>query len=170
MGRNTGQRGLLLDFAAGPAPLEPSIPAGTEFDGELAFYPSSLPLRALVKSRAETREIEEVLGVGADETIEAGLRRYAQSLGINPWVTRWPMVLTGVRVVPEGANWYLVDSHNMGLPMKPSYTNGMQLWRLLSASGGNDVTVLAEWDGFTALPLSAINGGCFHDLAPRWAA
>ena len=53
VGRDTGRRALILEFAAGSQPLERSIVAGSSFDGELAFYPSRQPLRALLKSRSE---------------------------------------------------------------------------------------------------------------------
>ena len=54
VGRDTGRRALILEFAAGSQPLDRSLVAGSSFDGELAFYPSRQPLRALLKSRSET--------------------------------------------------------------------------------------------------------------------
>ena len=170
VGRNTGRRALVLDFAAGLTPLDASITAGAEFDGELAFYPSGLPLRALVKSRASSGPLDAQLAGAADATIDAGLQRYAAALAANPWTARWPLVLTGVRLVQENENWFLTDSQDSALPLKDSFVAGLQLWRLLSVSGGGEITVLAEWDGFSALPLSAIDAIGFHNLAPRWAA
>jgi hypothetical protein len=167
-GRSTGRRALVLDFAAGRTPFDASSVTGTEFDGELTFYPSRQPMRALVKSREEGREIGTNLGAAADPTIESGLRKYAEALAANPWMTRWPMVFAGVRLAPERDQWFLVDSTDSGLPVKASFAAGIQLWRLLSASGGSHITVMAEWDGVAALPLSAVNGAGYHDLAPRW--
>jgi hypothetical protein len=51
IGRKTLRRALILDFAPGARPFEVSLPAGLEFEGELAFYPTRLPVRALVKGR-----------------------------------------------------------------------------------------------------------------------
>lgn len=150
--------------------MDAPLAAGTEFEGELAFYPGRLPLRALVKSRAEGVQIGADLGAAADATIEAGLRKYAEALAANPWLIRWPLALGAVRLVQERESWFLVDSRGSGLPLKDSFAAGLQLWRLLSASGGGDVTVLAEWDGRGALPLSMLGSHGFLDLAPRWAA
>lgn len=169
-GRTTGRRALVMDFAAGLAPLDAAIAAGTEFEGELAFYPGRLSLRALVKSRAAGLPLDTNLGAAADDTIEAGLGRYAQALAANPWVARWPLVLAGVRLVQERDRWFLVDSRDSGLPLKDTFAAGLHLWRLLSASGGNAVMVMAEWDGHSALPLGAIHADGYLDLAPRWAA
>src|SRR5262249_30463234 len=38
VGKKTGRRALVLDFAAGLQPLPESVTAGTEFDGEVSFY------------------------------------------------------------------------------------------------------------------------------------
>lgn len=170
-GQHTGRRALILEFAAGSQPLERSMAAGSSFEGELAFYPGRQPLRALVKSRSASFPIGDV-GSGADQTIEEGLGRYAAALALNPWTFRWPLVLAGVRPVMDGAHWFLVDEQNHGLPVRPAFARSLQLWRLVAARPGSAATVVAEWDGITALPISAFidEASEYLDLAPRWAA
>jgi hypothetical protein len=170
LGRTTRRRALLLDFAAGSAPLEPGAPPGTEFAGELAFYPGRCPLRALVKTMGEAGSIAPGIERVVDQCIESALRGYAAALGANPWLARWPLLISGARLIPEGSGWALADSEGAALPLRPSFVSGLQLWRLLSVSGGAPATILAEWDGSTALPLSASVSGVLQDLAPRWAA
>ncbi|MFN0133597.1 MAG: SWIM zinc finger family protein [Phycisphaerales bacterium] len=170
VGRKTGRRALLLDFAAGGQSLQLSAAAGTEFEGELAFYPGRAPLRAMVKSRGDAWALSAPLGAAADRSAIAGLAKYGEALGANPWVVRWPLVVAGARPAPEGDRWFLVDEGGHALPVKPSFADGLQMWRLISASGGAPLTVVAEWDGEWALPVAAIGADAFHDLAPRWAA
>ncbi len=170
VGRTTGRRALLLDFAAGLQPLAPSVASGTEFEGDIAFYPGRLPLRALMISCTDAKQAGTDMGTAGDATIETGLRRYAESLAANPWLLRWPLALPRVNLVNDGGSWCLVDEVGACLPLKPTFTNGLQLWRLLSASGGRPMAVMVEWDGEFALPLSAADGRGFYDLAPRWAA
>lgn len=172
VGRKTGRRALVLDFAVGLQPLAQTIAAGIEFDGELAFYPGRLPLRALVAATSGARGIERPLGDASDGTIEAGLRRYAEALAANPWTTRWPLVVSGARLARQGEAWHVVDGDGAGVPVKPAFANGLQLWRMLSASGGRAMTVLAEWDGEHALPISVMTDEtcAYFDLAPRWAS
>ena len=169
-GRTTRRRALLLDFAAGLAPLPPSLTPGSEIEGELAFYPARVPLRALVKATGETTPISGGLDNEADGTVEEALLGYAGALALNPWISRWPIVIRDMRLIKEGEHWVLVDSQQAGLPLRPSFQTGLQLWKLLSASEGKPVTVLAEWDGETALPISVIRGPQHIDLASRWAA
>jgi hypothetical protein len=172
VGRNTGHRALILDFAAGAQPLERSIAAGSAFDGELAFYPSRQPLRAMLKSRSGPQVLDRDFEQGWDATIEAGLLRYAGALASNPWIVRWPLVLAEVRPVQDGARWFLVDTQDQGLPVRPAFARSLQLWRLISARGGSPATVVVEWDGVSALPISALGGSAaeYLDLAPAWAA
>jgi hypothetical protein len=172
-GRASSRRALLLDFAAGAAPMERGVVSGSEFDAELAFYPSRLPLRAVIMSRGEASPISGPAVAGAGTKVGEALRGYAMGLAANPWLARWPMLLAEVRLVRDGEAWYLVDGENAGLPLHPSCASGLselQLWRMLSASGGRAMTVCAEWDGEAALPLGAVFSGDYLDVGPRWAA
>ena len=135
IGRTTRRRALLLDFAAGLSPLPPGIVAATEFEGEVAFYPGRLPLRALVKTSGESESISSDVEDAADGTVEDALRGYSAALALNPWLSRWPLVLRGVRLAQDRDQWVLVDSQDQGLPLRPSFNAGVQIWRLLSASG-----------------------------------
>lgn len=170
VGRATRRRALLLDFAAGLSPLPQSPAQGAEFDGELAFYPSGLPLRALVKAAGPPRSIARELGDAPDATVEESLRGYAAAIAANPWIPRWPLLIRDVRALQHGPGWALVDADGAALPLRPAFQAGLQLWRLLSESGGRPVTLLAEWDGHSALPLSGIDSRRQFDLAARWAS
>jgi hypothetical protein len=168
VGRQTGRRALLLDFAAGDRPLERPVAGGAAFDGELAFYASRQPLRAILKSRTGSMDARSIVGA----TVEAELTRYAEALAANPWLFRWPLVLSGVRPVQEGTRWFLVDGDNHGLPVRTSFAASLDMWRLVSARAAAPMTVVAEWDGITARPISAFADAPdeYVDLAPRWAA
>ena len=172
LGHHTSRRALILDFAAGTQPLERSIAAGLSFDGELAFYPSRQPLRALVKSRSEAFPTDRGFGHVCDATIEDGLLKYAEALAANPWTFRWPLVLADARPVLDGTRWFLVDARDNGLPLRPAFARSLQLWRLISARPGATMTTVVEWDGISGLPVSAFSSaaGDYLDLAGRWAA
>jgi hypothetical protein len=169
VGRNTGRRGLILDFAAGIQPLDTSLVAGVEFDGELVYYPSRAPLRALIKSRGAAERLGSSLGQVADADIETVLRRYAEGLSTVPWLFRWPVMLAGASVATLDGRWLVVDCDGRALPIRPAFARSLHLWRLVSASGGAPVTLVGEWDGECVQPISALNT-TYHDLAPRWAA
>jgi hypothetical protein len=127
-------------------------------------------MRALVKALGDAGPCTGGLGDAADATVERALRGYAEALAADPWTARWPLVLRGVRLARDRGQWALVDDEDAGLPLRPAFQAGLPMWRLLSASGGRPVTVLAEWDGETALPLGGLDGPRYFDLAPRSAA
>ena len=173
VGQNTGRRALILDFAAGSQPLERSIAAGSAFDGELAFYPSRQPLRALLKSRSESHVARSRLRTRmatrrSKPDCSAMPRRSRPTRGSSDGRSCSP----DVRPVQDGARWFLVDAQDHGLPVRPAFARSLQLWRLISARGGSPMTVVVEWDGISALPISAFSGSPaeYLDLAPRWAA
>jgi hypothetical protein len=167
-GRNTGRRALLLEFAAGPQPFDTGVVAGTEFDGELAFYPAGVALRAVVKARGpETLAFTGAVAVGG--SVEAELRGYAEALARNPWLERWPVLLRAT-VARSGDRWHAWDSAGAGLPLRPGFGAA---WKLLSIAGGRPAPMLAEWDGEFLSPLAvwdAAGPNLFEDLSPRWAA
>lgn len=170
VGRETGRPALLLGFAAGTQLLEASPVPGTEFDGEVAFYPSSLALRGIVKSQTGSPVVIQPLSEkSAHDGFEAAMHAYASALARVPWLARWPMTVRGVRpgAVGDGPHT-LVDRDGKALPILPRCT---EFWRLVAASGGHEVSVMGEWDGEYFLPLGMLlSSGAFIDLSPRWLA
>jgi hypothetical protein len=176
VGRGTRRRALVLDFAVGAQPFDATLAPGTEFDGELAFYPSSVPMRALVKSRGGKTEAIGGVAPGdrvADATCESALAGFAAGLAKVPWMAKWPVHVAGVTPRILGERGLLVDKEGRGLPLRPRYS---ELWKLVSVAGGQAVDVMGECDGEHLLPLSVLPSagpggrGMFVDVAPRWAA
>ncbi|HYE62920.1 MAG TPA: hypothetical protein VD997_13070 [Phycisphaerales bacterium] len=170
LGRGTGRRALVLDFAAGLQPLDTSLVAGVEFEGEVGFYPSRLPQRALIKSRDAGASLTQLPEGAADGSIEAALSGYAGALAQQPWMFRWPMVLAGGGLVQHGSRWLIADSSGAALPISPAFARTLHLWRLLSATSGRPALITGEWDGENFLPLSVITPAGYEDVAPRGAA
>jgi hypothetical protein len=163
---------LVVDFAVGNQPMETSLVPGMAFEGEVVFYPSGSPLRALVKSRGESVRAESPCASDGRHTIAAGLERFARALNGNPWLMRWPLVLPRARVVRAGAQWLIQQGEEV-LPLSARFQRGINLWRLLAASGGREVTIAAEWDGESAEPVGVFidaEGASFVGLVMRWAA
>jgi SWIM zinc finger len=171
VGRDTGRSALVLDFAAGGAPLDPSLVAGTGFDGEVAYYPSVVPLRGLVKSRAGAAAgFAGSVGTSAAASFESALAACAGAMARNPWLERWPLVMQVTTPALSGDRWMIIDGAGHALPLKPGFA---QAWRLMAMSGGRPLGLMGEWDGEWVLPLSAwplSQASAFIDVAPRWAA
>ncbi|GHH64111.1 hypothetical protein GCM10017673_06210 [Streptosporangium violaceochromogenes] len=161
-GRATGRAALLLSYAPAGREQDASPATGTTLDADLAFYPGSAPLRALVAARHDTNPANPAGPAGAlgpeagpppGTTPRGALAEVARTLAADPWLDSWPVVLTGV--VPAGDGFRLLSDPGGGLALHPSCGTP---WRLVAASGGRPLTVAAEWTPEGLRPLSAWDG------------
>jgi hypothetical protein len=146
-GRRTGRPALVLSFAAPGTSLDASLVVGTEVDAELAFYPGSQPLRALVAERYGAAEP----GTPDGTSVQGFLDEHAAALARDPWLDRWPATLANVRLArAEGGDLYVIDGAGDALPLRMG-----DPWRLLALSGGGPVTLSGEWSPRGLRPLAA---------------
>jgi hypothetical protein len=145
---------LVLNFAHGTAPFDSGLVAGRALQAELVYYPGANPMRALVKSKADTSSPLEVF-TAVD--VATALEQYAQALSKNPWVERFPMALANVTVTYVDGEWRLVDGSNTTLPLAIADMAG---WQMLSVGGGNPVNIFGEWDGARLSPLAVASDKC----------
>ncbi|HEV3120399.1 MAG TPA: DUF5691 domain-containing protein [Isosphaeraceae bacterium] len=154
LGRDTGKVALVLHFAHGNQPLDTTLPPGVALDAELAFFPGTLPLRALVKTRhAPPVQIERLRG---HETVASAYDEYASALARNPWLELYPLVIEGVLIPCAEQTWMLRDSSGGVLPIAREYPHS---WHLLGFSGGNPIVLISEFDGDELEPLGCWMGG-----------
>jgi hypothetical protein len=155
LGEESRRYALILQFAASGAPFTEGFVSGTVVEGELAFYPGSYPLRAVVLSRAGTApRAEELPG---HRTLEELLEHTSTVLSSQPWLQRLPVTLEAVVPLLHGGRWLARDRAGEALPLA-----GGDHWRLLSLSGGHPVALAAEWTGETLLPLGVMAGGTYR--------
>ena len=150
-----GRPALVLDFAALQEPLDPSLVPGTAVRAELAYYPASLPLRALVVERHG--DAVPLAGMPGAAGADAALLGFAGALAANPWLDRAPMAIRGVVPVREDGGVAIADAAGARLPLGP----GPAALVLQAVSGGRPIDVFGEWDGQALTPLSAWADGAF---------
>jgi hypothetical protein len=150
-GLGTGRRALVLSFAPPGRPLDSSLVPGTEVAAELAFHPGALSLRALVIEQGEPVVAKHPAG----ESVADALASWSAALALDPWLERWPVLLTDV--VPaagESDMWLLRDEAGDALPLRRL----AEPWVLLAVSAGRPVTVSAEWSTAGLRPMSCWDG------------
>jgi hypothetical protein len=149
-GLGTGRAALVLSFAPLGRPLDFSLFPGSVVPGTLAFYPGALPLRALVVEREEPVVAARPYG----DSVAVALGSYAAALALDPWVERWPVVLSDVVPASTPETWLLSDVDGDALPL----VSGFDPLPLLAVSAGRPLTVAAEWSGAGLRPLSCWDG------------
>ncbi|HET6706707.1 SWIM zinc finger family protein [Amycolatopsis sp.] len=149
-GLGTGRDALVLSFAPPGRPLDTSLPPGHRLTAELAFHPGAAPLRALVAERGIPLPAPTAEG----GSISAALAAYAQAMAADPWLERWPVLLSGVTPAEHAGGWCLSEKDGTALPLVPSVFP----WSLLALSAGRPLTVAAEWSPAGLRPLT-----CWHE-------
>ncbi|OON69471.1 hypothetical protein [Hymenobacter sp. CRA2] len=152
-GQHTGRYALVLEYAFGGQPFATPLVPGGQYRGGLAFYPGSLPLRAVVGTIWTFTGLAPQRALPPGSNPAALLDDYATALGQLPWLREWPSTLTEVVPVPlpDGDTVLLHPPSGVQLPLR---TPTGQAWDLLAASGGHPLTVFGEWNGRAFLPLT----------------
>lgn len=158
-GETSAQPALVLNFAMFSQPLDRSLLPGAAHDAELAFFPSAVSQRAIVRERFGPPTALARFP-GAVSCADA-LAIYADALARQPWLERALLVLSTVTPELHGDRWWLRDSGGDALPLAPGFMRG---WHLLALSGGAPLGVAGEWYGAALLPLGAWAGGEFYAL------
>jgi hypothetical protein len=156
VGAHSSRRALVLQFATGPIAFAENLIPGTAFEGELVFWPSASPQRALIRSRAQAPRgwSSQLPGF---ETIEQFLVSAAEAVARQPWMDRTIATFRNVLPIQGKAGRVLRDTEGKTLRLAP-----VDVWPLFAVSGGTPVDVAAEWDGNVLLPLGAVVDGTYH--------
>jgi hypothetical protein len=156
-GAGEGRWALHLQYAVGAQGFEQQLAPGTEFDGDLCFYPSAYPLRAQIRRQDEARP----LTTGVDPSdLDGLLGTYADALAAQPFLERHPVLLGGL--VPDDADLSIVrDAHGRRIALHPAFRHPLHL---LALSGGHPLSVCGEWDGRTLLPLAVWHEGRLYNI------
>lgn len=152
-GRDSKRAALIIQFGFGGAPIGSAASIGTSFDGDLVFFPGSLPLRALVKARLGPPQPPGFVpeGMSAPQVLEG----WAQGLAAFPWLESWPCVARGVVPARIGEKMWAVGDEG-SLPLD---ARRIDEWALLAASGGRALGLFGLWNGRALEPLATLHRG-----------
>ena len=153
-GKNSGQYALLLDFAHGNLPFERILEPSSVLNGELVYFPSNQPTRAIIKKaeRDLSSTVQRLDGMLGFETM---LEKYAQAIAANPWAERIPVCISNLVPQVSESTWMLRDSSDQVLGLHPNFRH---VSSLLAVSGGHPITIFGEYDGQYFLPLMVFSG------------
>ncbi|MDB5931782.1 MAG: zinc finger, domain protein [Polaromonas sp.] len=164
-GRQSGRRALVLDHSFGGKGFEQGWFCDSSVQATLAFYPSAGPLRALVAggtSAPVASAAESAAQPASGTSAEQEWRAVAERVAGNPWSGLHPLRCR--QAVPcHGDDGFGLRWSGRQLPLQISESQG---WALMALSGGQEVSVMGEWNGDALRPLS-MHGG---DGAWHWSA
>lgn len=154
IGLQTKQWAVLLDFAWGKQDFERNWRFGSIVEGELIYYPSSYPMRALFKSyQIQNYPLQQLPAYPHHEAV---MIAYSKAISQNPWLQRFPACVKEVIPIAKDNQVFLLDENQQVIPVAKEDTTK---WKLLAISGGHPIRVFGEWDGRSFQPLSAFVEG-----------
>lgn len=139
---------LLLNFYAPGQLPQATAPEGSVLEAAVAFYPSRLPLRALIKEQTATKAF--AVPQLPPNSFNALEQQLAENLAQLPFQEQMPFLLSPARIVMHKNTWYLCDSASKVLPL---LSPEMACWKVLAVTGGEACTafVLYEASGLRLL-------------------
>lgn len=134
-GLRTQRYALVLQFFARNQVPGISFTPGMVADATLVFYPSSLPLRALVKEQHLTRDPVRPGGYSGWQDV---IVRETQYNSIYPFADEYPCIVSELTPVSHQNGWWLRDREGRMMPIRG---NDGAIWQLLSISGGSALSM-----------------------------
>ncbi|RAJ06631.1 SWIM zinc finger protein [Chitinophaga skermanii] len=146
-GVNTGQYAMVLNFIVRGQVNSMLLAPGAFIHAELVFYPSVLPLRAIVKSHTALHRELPIKGV---QTWMDVAMAQTQAREQYPFSQEAAFVVEALTPLQFNNEWWLRDQ-NSNLMRIPSYFSAQ--WHLLALSGGLPLKMAVVGKEDTYLPL-----------------
>ena len=157
----TNQRfALLLDFAWGDTGFDGHWPTGAVFEGEMCYFPSNYPQRAVARAMSET--YNEVRNLLAYKNLSELADDYARTLSQQPWLPQMPALLEAVVPAWHDGKYWLADRAGKSCVVATDNVGGR---KLLAVSGGHPVNLFGVWDAGSFFVLSVVSS--HEDHSPR---
>jgi hypothetical protein len=146
-GTQTNTYALLLQFIVRGQGVQYNFTPGMFVQAELIFFPSMLPMRALLKKQIATGAVTHFIKF-------EGWQKVAETESVLnsqlPFRTERPFIISKLKPVQYNQQWWLQDEKNEIMQVRNEYKN---IWKLLSLSGGKpmDMAVIGREDQFEPL-------------------
>lgn len=129
-GTATNQYALVLQFVARGQVAALALMPGTYIEAELVYYPSAVPLRALIKNQRTVNRTAIKAAFTGWQQVAAAETDYCSQL---PLVSERPFIVQQLKPVQYNNEWWLQDAAQQMVKFKNSHRC---IWQLLAFSGG----------------------------------
>ena len=129
-GINTKKYALVLQFYARNQLPTITLTPGVILNAELVFFPSSSPLRALIKQQFNSKEMTTAEGFKNWNEVTLTEAKLNQN---NPFINKYAFIVHQLKPVQYNNQWCLQDDEKRLMHITNDFTN---IWKLLSISGG----------------------------------
>jgi len=157
-GVHTKQYALVLQFYMRNQPPTFTLTPGVITHAELVFFRSSVPLRALIKQQFNTKSASQIQGFNNWSEVASRETSYNQK---NPFVNTYVFVVENMKPVQHNNQWWLHDNQKQMMRISDRFTN---MWKLLSISGGRELSLTITGKENDYVPVGAWHNGVYKLL------
>lgn len=137
-----GRSAVMIDYVpAATGAAKSGYAVGEQFSAELVYYPSAVPLRALISRATSGCDlVTDPLSI-PELSLIAAFEKYEESLALKPWLGDFPLFFRNAHIRRSGGRFYLVDDE-LCLPIGEAQSDAA--WPLLQCGsiGGAGI-----WNG-----------------------
>lgn len=153
------QPALILQFyARGMSRPQLLLTPGMSIEAELVFFPSEVPLRALIKEPVLNNSLQDTYGLPGWQELAAAETSLAEKMPVR---SERPYIVQQLTPVQHNMKWWLKDQRDQILPIKDGFKS---IWKLLALSGGHplDMALLGKEQEYE--PLGVWHNGHYKLL------
>ncbi|WP_276479363.1 SWIM zinc finger family protein [Paraflavitalea pollutisoli] len=152
-GVNSNSYALILQFTVrGQGAVAVPLTPGIFIEAELVFYPSAIPLRAIIKKQINSNGVAKYKGFANWQEVTNAETSYSS---LVPFRSDRPYIIEQLRPVQHQQQWWLQDSSHALMPISADFRN---IWKLLALSGGAPLNVAVIGKEKSFMPI-----GVWHD-------
>ena len=145
-GINSKQAALVLQFIVRGQAAGAVITPGTCIEAELVFFPSTAPLRAIIKQQMAILPIPMINGFANWQAVADAQTEIASQM---PFAGNRPYIIHALTPRQHQGRWWLQDEARQMMPLPETFS----IWKLLSLSGGQPLTIAVVGKETTYQPL-----------------
>lgn len=135
-GLQSRQPALVLQFhARGMSKPQQLLTPGTSIVAELVFFPSEIPLRAIIKEPVTTGKLQVTSGLSGWQELVETETALSEKMPVR---SERPYIVEQLTPVRHNMQWWLKDQYQQMMPVKQGFRN---IWKLLSMSGGHALNI-----------------------------
>ncbi len=143
-----GKAGLFLQFIPYGGQPALNLFAGSQFTGDVRYYPGSMPLRVAIRNLSQSTEMKTIPALEDWETLA---NRESQALAQAPLTTVLPAVVANLKpVLSSNKEWLMEDAAGKQMRLSKEFKD---FWKWMALSGGNPLKTAVLGSEHTYLPL-----------------
>lgn len=156
-GTTTQQYALVLQFIVKGQPTGAIITPGTCIQAELVFFPSVVPLRAIIKQQTATLPAPTANGFTNWQQVA---EQQTTTNSTMPLTGNRPYIMQSLTPVLHQEHWWLQDTAKQLMPLGEDFN----IWKLLSLSGGAALPIVVVGKEMAYEPLGVWHNGVYKLL------